>query len=70
MKDGNEPGYEVGQAGASWETDDAVQFAVDGVGVMWIPKSQIHDDSEVWKRGQEPGMLVVTQWLAERKGWI
>ena len=34
----------------------------------WIPKSQIHDDSEVWKNGQE-GDLIVTDWWARKQGW-
>ena len=34
----------------------------------WVPKSQVHDDSEVWKEGQE-GDLVVKDWIAEKKGW-
>jgi len=36
---------------------------------VWIPKSQIHDDSEVWKKGQV-GKLVITEWIAEQKGLI
>jgi len=36
---------------------------------VWIPKSQVHDDSEVWKKGQA-GKLVVTEWIAEQKGLI
>lgn len=34
---------------------------------VWIPKSQIDDDSEVWKEGQE-GTLIIPYWLAEEKG--
>ena len=33
----------------------------------WLPQSQIHDDSEVWKKGQK-GKLVIPTWLAEDKG--
>lgn len=36
---------------------------------VWIPKSQIHDDSEVWKKGQT-GALVITRWIAEQKGLV
>lgn len=32
---------------------------------IWIPKSQIHDNSEIWKVGQE-GDLVISSWLADR----
>ncbi len=34
----------------------------------WVPSSQIHDDSEVYREGDE-GRLVVTRWIAEKKGW-
>lgn len=36
---------------------------------VWIPKSQIHPDSEVWKDGDE-GTLIITRWIAEQKGLI
>jgi hypothetical protein len=35
----------------------------------WIPQSQVHEESEVWKAGDE-GVLIVTSWYAEQKGWI
>jgi hypothetical protein len=47
------------------ETAAAILCLIDGEGV-WIPKSQIHDDSEVWKSGTE-GKLVIPIWLAEEK---
>lgn len=34
---------------------------------VWIPQSQIHDDSEVYGEGHE-GTLVITQWIAKKKG--
>ncbi len=34
-----------------------------------IPQSQISDDSEVWKPGQE-GKLVISEWIALQKGLI
>ncbi len=33
----------------------------------WIPQSQVHDDSEVW-RERDHGELVVSRWIAEQKG--
>ena len=33
-----------------------------------IPKSVIHDDSEVWKFGDK-GRLIVKTWWAEKEGW-
>lgn len=37
----------------------------------WIPKSQVHDDSEVWDGGADgsgPGALVISAWFAEKEG--
>ena len=52
------------------ETEKAVLVrCVDWKEDMWIPKSQIHDDSEVYGEGHE-GKLVITQWIAERKGLV
>jgi len=35
----------------------------------WIPRSVIHDDSEVFDEGHE-GTLVVKLWFAEKQGWV
>ena len=35
----------------------------------WIPISQVHDDSEVWKYGHF-GTLIVNDWFAEKQGWL
>lgn len=35
----------------------------------WIPQSQVHDDSEVWRTGDR-GQLVLTRWIAEQKGLV
>lgn len=48
------------------ETPDALLIEKDGVEV-WIPKSQIHDDSEVYEE-DHVGTLVIPEWLAEDKG--
>jgi len=50
-------------------TDKALLIVYEGHEV-WIPVSQINDDSEVWGSehvGQE-GRLVIPYWLAEEKG--
>lgn len=36
---------------------------------IWIPKSQIDDDSEVWKVG-DSGEMTLNEWFAEQKGLI
>ena len=37
-------------------------------GQVWIPSSQVHDDSEVYKK-EHTGTLVVTDFIAEKLGW-
>ena len=37
----------------------------------WIPKSQIHDDSEVYDgEDNAHGKLVITHWIAEQRGLV
>lgn len=48
------------------QTENALLVRVDGEEV-WIPQSQIDDDSEVYKAGHA-GVLVVSAWIAEKKG--
>ena len=48
------------------ETEKAILVEIEGE-EYWMPKSQIDDDSEVYKKGQE-GTLVITRWIAEQKG--
>lgn len=48
------------------ETEKALLVDIDGE-EHWLPKSQIHDDSEVYAEGGE-GVLVITEWIAEQKG--
>lgn len=35
----------------------------------WVPKSCVHEDSEVYEDGTD-GDLVVVQWFAAKKGWV
>lgn len=52
------------------ETDKAILVLIPRTGDSdleeWIPKGQIHDDSEVYEAGTE-GKLVISQWIAEQK---
>lgn len=50
------------------ETDKAIRVKIDGK-PFWVPKSQIHDDSEVYQSGTT-GTLIVTQWWAEQEGLV
>ena len=36
---------------------------------IWVPQSQVCDESEVWKKGDE-GTLIITDWIAEQKGLV
>jgi hypothetical protein len=36
---------------------------------LWIPNSQVHDDSEIWKQG-ETGTLTITEWWANKEGLL
>lgn len=62
--------YSLGRAECVKEGTRALLFSIDDLGEKWVPKSQIHENSEVWEFGQEPGELVVTEWWAEKKGWV
>ena len=55
------------------ETDRAilVELCSDGSREVWVPKSVIDDDSEVFDStpsGRGPGTLVVRSWFAEKEG--
>jgi len=56
--------YEVVCVG---ETDNALRVEFDGEQV-WVPKSVVDDDSEVFERGHT-GNLVVAEWWADKHGW-
>ena len=47
------------------ETEKAILCEIAGAEV-WIPLSQVDDDSEVWQEGDE-GTLTITRWIAEQK---
>lgn len=70
MQDGDLPYHVDGVAWPKLEarSGKAILFDIDGVEV-WVPKSAIHDNSELWEVGQPPGQLVVKQWFAEKRGW-
>jgi hypothetical protein len=50
------------------ETERAI-LVTRGKGYLWIPKSVIHDDSEVYEDGHE-GTLIVQTWWAEEKNLL
>lgn len=63
-------GEHLGTGTALRETTDALLIELDDHDQrIWFPKSQIHDDSEVYAEGHT-GEVVVTQWIAEQKGLV
>jgi hypothetical protein len=50
------------------ETDQAILCIIDKREV-WVPKSQVHDDSEVYAQGHE-GKLVISAWFADKEGLV
>lgn len=50
------------------ETTKALLCFIDGR-ELWIPKSQIHDDSEIGSVG-DTGTLAISEWIATEKGLV
>jgi hypothetical protein len=52
-------------------TEKALKVDYEGEEI-WIPYSQVDDDSEIYKKEQvgETGELVISEWLAKEKGLI
>lgn len=53
---------------AESDSGKALKMKCDELGFFWVPKSAIHDDSEVYRVDDE-GALVVHDWFAEERGW-
>ena len=66
MQEHKEPEYiDFEDVVCNRETDKAIRVKIDGE-EYWIPKSQISEDSEVFKDESE-GTLIITEWIAEKK---
>ena len=64
-------GYEVGTAVVRRDSGKALLCDIDGVGEEWVPYSVIHDDSEIYEGAESgSGILVVSEWWADKQGWI
>jgi len=48
------------------ESDRAIRVEIEGDQAVWIPKSQVDDESEVKAPGDE-GRLVVTKYIVEQR---
>lgn len=62
--------YEIPDVRVIKETDKALLCNIEGEEI-WIPKSQIMDESEVFDEDDNSnGTLVITEWIANEKGLI
>jgi len=62
--------YRIENAKCIKQTSQAILVTapVFGKKEVWVPQSQVHEDSEVYEEGGE-GTLVVSNWFAEKEGW-
>ena len=59
---------DMGKALIISETNSAILAKLESKEEIWIPKSVVHDDSEVSSLDDE-GVLIVKHWWAEKNGW-
>lgn len=68
----DDEGISIGEAICVRETEKSIFVQMDPGKRSehhWIPQSQVHDDSDVWKVGQR-GQLIIKRWWAEEKGFV
>jgi len=63
---GNEP-HTLGDGKIIRETDKALLIRANDKDI-WVPKSVVHDDSEVFDMENDEGTVVVKRWWAEKNG--
>jgi hypothetical protein len=59
----------VGETGAAIRVEAPFFEDVSDDPEVWIPKSVVHDDSEVYTEGTD-GELVIHYWFAQKKSWV
>jgi hypothetical protein len=64
----NEQTVELEDVTVEAETDLAILCNMDGK-KRWIPKSVVHEDSEVSSEG-DIGTIVLMRWFAEKEGLV
>lgn len=47
----------------------AIKVELDTGDLKWVPRSVIHDDSEVYERGHS-GTMLLKLWWAQSHGWL
>ena len=63
---GSEP-CSIGSGKVLKATEKALLFEPEDDDAFWVPKSVVHEDSEVYKEEHE-GKLLVKRWWAEKEG--
>jgi hypothetical protein len=62
--------YDEPECAVVHETEEAILVHRSGPDdKVWVPKSVIHDNSEIYEEGCT-GTLVVFMWFADKQGWI
>ena len=63
--------FTLGKARVVRDTDKALLVYVEGMKKeIWIPKSVVHDDSEVYNTtDSSEGEFFVKTWFAKNEGW-
>lgn len=63
--------FEYGEVTVVKESGEAILCKAGGRfgPSFWVPRSQLREPNEVWNEGDR-GTLVVTEWLAEERGWL
>jgi hypothetical protein len=67
MADEDDSGTDIGKGKCIHETARAILVRLETGEEQWIPKSCVHDNSEVWEDGGEGKVVVKTRW-AEKEG--
>lgn len=67
MSGGSKEPHEVPGVRVRKEARGALLVQLEDGRLIWVPKSQIDEASEVWAEGDE-GTLVIPEWLAIDRG--
>lgn len=70
---GQDDGVSLGAGTVKIETDKALLIELEDIGEeRWVPKSVIHDDSEVYEASGDgsSGDVVVMEWWATKNGLV
>lgn len=61
----------MGMAEVRGHTDKGLWLYIEDLDdEVFVPYSQIHEDSEVFEELSEPGELIVTEWFARKREWF